>query len=165
MTSLWLSWISALACALLLFVVHAAAHTCIHDDLLADHDKYFWDRKIFGWKNASNPQQPQRRGTRRELHHLPGWEGTRLLGSSRPLDTSAQYLARPWRPIRIKVDFVDIGTDVEMDHAKKEFLQDNVIPAAVAKLEAALEVRSYSPQHVHAQSYRVSRDRHASSNF
>ena len=124
------------------------AHSCIHDDVLADHDDHFWDRQLVGIKNASAPSEPEKLLTRRQLlqtvantssvAEAPAQEAQEV--KRRQLETKAQYLARPWQPIRINVQFVNVGSDSQMDPAKTNFLTNVVIPQAVAKLEAALEV-------------------------
>ena len=133
----------ALLCALLC-TSQSAAHSCIHDDVLADHDVHYWDRKLLGFKNESAPEEPEQLFTRRELHDLMGSQSSDAQQTTkvkrRQLETKAQYLARPWQPIRINVQFVNVGSDSQMDAAKTNFLTNIVIPQAVAKLEAALEV-------------------------
>ena len=142
MTALHKLWATLLS-VLLLLASKSSAHSCIHDDVLADHDEHFWDRKLLGLKNVSAPTDPEQLVTRRELHELLGSEQQpTLLPKRRQLETKAEYLARPWQPIRINAQFVNVGSDPQMDAAKTNFLTNVVIPQAVAKLEAALEVRT-----------------------
>ncbi len=119
----------------------AIAHTCVHDDVLVEHDDNFWNRRLVGIKNVSAPLEEERLVTRRELHQFitpPETFGTEA--KRRQLQTKAQYLARPWHPIRINIQFVNVGSDPAMDSARTNFLTNVVVPQAVARLESVLEV-------------------------
>ena len=125
--------VAALAC-----VSPATAHDCVHDDVLHEHLEEHWDTPNVGLKDVDNPDAPEQVMTRRQLVQAVGKAEA---AHGRRLETQAQYLARSWGPVRINVDFIDIRSDPDMTTAKADFLEFTVIPQAVARLSAALEVR------------------------
>ena len=133
------------AFAALLALRVAAGHDCVHDEVLHEHIKEYWHTDNVAYKNASQPDAPARVMTRRQLHDILASEskdGTvpEAGAARRRLETKAQYLARTWGPVRINVEFVDIRSDPDMTTAKADYLEYTVLPAAVARLAAALEV-------------------------